>query len=659
MPKARDGFFRLVMRHLTLFRILVLPGVGLLLMILADSFSAKPETVRQDVVLAPGYGSLAFTAPEAGTYSLPVLGKASNGQVIDSDGNKVSLTRLIRNRVVLLSFIFSTCNDVNGCPLATSVLHRVKSRLNKEPQLVDQVRLLTLSFNPEFDTPDVMKRYGDGLRDGKLDWRFLTTRSEQQLLPILKNYKQNRQKEYDTNGQFTGTFSHILRVYLIDQKSRLRNIYSVSFLHPDTLVNDMKTVLMQLPTDRVRESARKILHAENTPLNPLYRVGDQKTGYKSAEYRTQAISLTDRVGKAVDLLQYVVQPPVGLAPVPVPSDNPLTSEKIRLGRKLFYDRRLSLNNTFSCAMCHIPEQGFSSNEMATSVGIEGRTVKRNAPALYNVAYAQWLFHDGRENTLEQQVWGPLLARNEMANPSVGAVIDKINNSADYDGLFEKAFKRGPGMETIGMAIASYERTLNSGNSPFDVWYYEKNTKAITDKAKRGFHLFQGKAGCVNCHHIGKDYALFMDNRFHNTGVGYREAMFREPSTQRVQLAPGVFVEIDAAVVNSVSEKKPNDLGRYEVTQIPADRWVYKTPSLRNIALTAPYMHNGSISTLRQVVEFYNQGGVVNENLDPLIKPLNLSAVEVGDLVAFLNTLTGDNVATLVADAFAAPVGDMH
>ena len=170
-------------------------------------------------------------------------------------------------------------------------------------------------------------------------------------------------------------------------------------------------------------------------------------------------------------------------------------------------------------MCHIPEQGFSSNEMATPVGIEGRTVKRNAPTLYNVAYAQWLFHDGRENTLEQQVWGPLLARNEMANPSIGAVIDKINNSVDYDGLFEKAFERGPGMETIGMAIASYERTLNSGNSPFDVWYYGENTKAIDDEAKRGFHLFQGKAGCVNCHQIGKDYALFMDKRFHNTGVG--------------------------------------------------------------------------------------------------------------------------------------------
>ena len=650
------------MRHLILFRILVLLGVASLLMMLAKGFSTEPETPQQNVVLAPGYGSLAFSAPEAGTYSLPVLGKASNGQVLDSDGNEYSLTRLMQDRVVLLSFIFSTCNDINGCPLATSVLHRVNSRLNKEPQLVDQVRLLTLSFNPEFDTPEVMKHYGNGLQTGKLDWRFLTTRSEQQLRPILKNYNQSTQKEYDKNGQFTGTFSHILRVYLIDRQSHLRNIYSVSFLHPDTLVNDIKTLLMeQSGRVAIQDSldSKDTAQTKSHDLNSLYRAGDQKTGYERAEYETQAISLTDRVGKAVDLLEFVVHPPLGLMAIPVPSDNLPTSNKIQLGRKLFYDRRLSLNNTVSCAMCHIPEQGFSSNEMATSVGIEGRTVKRNAPTLYNVAYAQWLFHDGRENTLEQQVWGPLLARNEMANPSVGAVIDKINSSADYDGLFEKAFNRGPGMETIGMAIASYERTLNSANSPFDVWYYGKNTKAISDETKRGFHLFQGKAGCVNCHQIGEDYALFMDNRWHNTGVGYRGAVLKEPSQHRVQVAPGSFVTIDAAVVNSVSEQKPSDLGRYEVTQKPEDRWSYKTPSLRNIALTAPYMHNGSFSTLQQVVEFYNQGGIVNKNLDPLIKPLNLSVVEIGDLVTFLNALTGDNVATLVADAFAAPVGDMH
>ncbi len=650
------------MRRVNILRIFFTLSLGLLVVALVNRFSSTPTTPSspiKDVVLAPGYGSLAFTAPEAGTYQLPVLGWASNGQVIDANGDEHSLKHLIQDKVVLLSFIYSTCGDVNGCPLATSVLHRVQTRLGKEPQLVDQVRLLTLSFNPEFDTPEVMKHYADGLRGDQLDWRFLTTRSEEQLQPILENYKQSVQKEYDEDSQFTGVYSHILRVYLIDRQGRLRNIYSVSFLHPDTLVNDIKTLIMQPTTTGVGEVPRKIMHAENNDFNAIYRAGDQKSGYELDEYKSQSVSLMERVGKADDLLQYVVQPPLGLAAVPVPSDNPITFEKVQLGRKLFYDRRLSLNNTFSCAMCHVPEQGFTSNEMATPVGFEGRTVKRNAPTLYNVAYAQRLFHDARENTLEQQVWGPLLAKNEMANPSVGTVVDKINEIADYDGLFEKAFKHGPSMETIGMAIASYERTLNSGNTAFDRWFYGKQDKALREKAKRGYFLFQGKAGCVTCHQIGKDSGLFMDNLLHNTGVGYREAMHKVPYKQRVQVAPGLFVEIDSATVNSVSEQKPNDLGRYEVTQIPKDRWSYKTPSLRNIALTAPYMHNGSFSTLNQVVEFYNQGGIANENLDPLIKPLNLTTAEKNDLVTFLKGLTGDNVAKLVADGFAAPVGDMR
>ncbi len=630
---------------------------SLVFLISANCFADNSATsTRQAVILAPGYGPLGFTAPEVGSYQLPVLSQAGDGQVIDTNGDEHSLSQLMHNQVVVLSFIYSTCSDVNGCPLATSVLHQVKTRMNKEPQLVGRVRLLTLSFNPEFDTPDVMKHYAKGLQEGKLDWRFLTTRSEQQLLPILKKYQQSRQKEYDEEGQFSGTYSHILRVFLIDRKGLIRNIYSVSFLHPDTLINDIKTLLLEHSNQRITKVSND---TESQNFKPLYRAGDPKTGYEQLEYKTQSIALSDRIGKTADLLQYVKQPPLGLGQVPIPLDNPLTPEKIQLGRKLFFDRRLSLNNTFSCAMCHVPEQGFTSNEMATSVGVEGRTVKRNAPTIYNIAYAKLLFHDGRENTLEQQVWGPLLAHKEMANPSVGYVIDKINSNDDYTGLFEKAFKRGPSMETIGMAIASYERTLNSGNSAFDRWFYDQDDQTISTEAKKGFNLFQGKAGCANCHQVGKDSALFMDNQLHNTGVGYQQAMFKESGKQQVQIAPGVFVEVDFAVINEVAEQKPNDLGRYDVTQAPEDRWSYKTPSLRNIALTAPYMHNGSISSLKQVVEFYNLGGVANKNLDPLIKPLNLTTVEIEELVAFLHTLTGDNIDQLVADAFAAPVGDTN
>lgn len=608
-----------------------------------QSLHADPQT------LAPGYGPLQFEAPAPGSYNLPNIGSAADGSVLTSDNHSVQLHELMGDKIVLLSFIYSTCSDVNGCPLATAVFHKIKRRLQKEPQLAKQLRLLTLSFNPEHDTPEAMSHYGKGLADEAVDWRFLTTASEMQLQPILKHYRQNIQKIYDAEGKFTGTFSHILRVYLIDKNKQLRNIYSVSFLHADTLINDVKTLLT--------ENDHQI--AESLPADTeTFQAGDNKQRYEQADYQTRSVALSHRKGQATDLINTINQPPLGLPSVPVPLDNPISKEKIALGRKLFYDRRLSLNSTFSCAMCHVPEQGFSSNEMETAVGIEGRSVRRNSPTIYNAAYASRLFHDGRENTLEQQVWGPLLARNEMGNPSIGYVINKIKALPDYAGLFENIFNKNPTMETIGQAIASYERTLNSADSPFDRWYYAKQDKAINASAKRGFELFNGKAACSACHSVEQTHALFTDYQLHNTGIGYREAMLKTPKKQKIQLAPGVFVEVDSEAIAAVSEPKPNDLGAYEITQNPADRWKYKTPSLRNVALTAPYMHNGSLSTLEEVLKFYNQGGVANETLDPLIKPLNLTDQEITDLVAFLESLTGSNVDELVADAYAAPVGDL-
>ncbi len=623
--------------------------------LMIDCSHADTKPPVQSQTLAPGYGALEFSAPEPGSYMLPVLGSAADGKVLDTQGNALTLHSLMGDKVVLLSFIYSTCSDVNGCPLATTVFHKIKNRLKKEPGLADKLRLITLSFNPVHDTPEMMRHYGQALQDKGVEWRFLTTRSEQDLQPILEHYKQNIQKVNDAKGNFTGTFSHILRVYLIDKNKQLRNIYSVAFLHPDTLINDIKTLLQTEPEQAVAQFSGQISSVQPD----LYAPGDNKSNYEHSDYQTHSIALTDRAGQAANLLKTVKKPPLGLPPVPVPENNPLTQEKVSLGRKLFYDRRLSLNNTFSCAMCHVPEQGFTSNEMATAVGIEGRTVRRNSPALYNIAYAQSLFHDSRETTLEQQIWAPLLAHNEMANPSIGYVIEKINNSADYNGLFKKAFGKGPGMETIGMAIASYERTLNSANSAFDRWYYGKDKQALDAKAQHGFQLFNGKANCSACHSIGRNHALFTDNSNHNTGIGYAEAMAKTDKTQRVQVAPGVYVDVEAKLITTVAEIKPNDLGRYEVTQKPEDRWKYKTPSLRNVSLTAPYMHNGVFTTLQQVVEFYNRGGIANENLDPLIKPLNLTALEVADLTAFLDSLTGDNVKELVADAFAAPIGDIQ
>ena len=387
--------------------------------------------------------------------------------------------------------------------------------------------------------------------------------------------------------------------------------------------------------------------------------GDYREGYEQADYATRSSALAARVGSAADLLAIAWTPPLGLPPVPVPEGNPLTREKIELGRKLFFDRRLSLNGTQSCGMCHIPEQGFTNNEIATAVGIEGRDVGRNAPTLYNVAYKRHLFHDAREHSLEHQAWQPLINPLEMANPSIGRVLVLLRELPDYRGLFEAAFAdRGATLETVGQAFASYQRTLLSGNSPFDRWHFGGESDALDPAAQRGFQLFIGKAGCVQCHTIDEQYALFSDDATHNTGIGHAATMGRPPAARRVQLAPGVFGSVAAEVVTSVSQTAPsNDLGRYAITLNPADRWKYQTPSLRNIALTAPYMHDGSIADLRGVVAFYNRGGVANPLLSPMIRPLGLGESEREDLVSFLNSLTGDSIETLVRDAFAAPIGD--
>ena len=347
---------------------------------------------------------------------------------------------------------------------------------------------------------------------------------------------------------------------------------------------------------------------------------------------------------------------LGLPSLEIPPENPLTPEKAALGRKLFFDRRLSPNGTMSCAMCHIPEQGFTAHELATPVGIEGRSVRRNAPTVLNAGWQKRLFHDGRENSLENQVWGPLLAANEMGNPSIGYVIERIRSREDYRGLFESAFDgKGVSAERIGQAIASYERTLVAGDSRFDRWRYAGNAAALDEKEKLGFAVFAGKGRCTACHFVGERHALFSDGGFHNTGIGWRRT-FETAERTRVEIAPGRHAELERKTLETFSEAPPKDVGRYEITLDPGDRWAYKTPSLRNVALTPPYMHDGSLATLEAVVEFYDRGGIDNPEKSPLVAPLGLSAEERAALVAFLKTLTGSGVGALAAEARQTPVG---
>lgn len=349
-------------------------------------------------------------------------------------------------------------------------------------------------------------------------------------------------------------------------------------------------------------------------------------------------------------------PPLGLPPVAHPSDNPPSRAKIELGRKLFFDRRLSINKTMSCAMCHVPEQAFANWELQTAIGVEGRSTKRNAPTILNAAYYEGLFHDARDPALETQYLAPLLARNEMANPSAGGVIALLEALDGYPALFAEAFGAGPSLDRTGMALAAYQRSLLAADTPFDRWYFGGEAEAVSDEVKRGFALFTDKADCASCHTVEADHALFTDQQLHDTGHGWLREQARQapPAATRVQVAPGVVHEVPLATIAAVSAAREADLGRYEVTEDPDDRWKFRTPSLRNVGVTRPYMHDGALPSLAAVVSFYNQGGAGHPQQDPRIRPLGLDAGEEAALVAFLEALTSPDIACLAAEARIEP-----
>jgi len=564
---------------------------------------------------------LEYLPPAPGSYELPPIQAAADGAVIDADGTPRRLHAYLGDRYTLLSFVYARCTDTQGCPLATGVLEMVREALAAEPELGARVRLVTLSFDPRRDTPEAMRRYaahagGDYAATpwNARPWVFLTTASQRNLRPILDGYGQSIVREIDATGRPTGEFAHVLKVFLIDRARRVRNIYSTSFLHPALVINDLKTL-------RMNDTGRAAI---------------------------------DRAA-----LERLEHPPLGLPPVPLPDNTTPTVAMIRLGRKLFLDRRLSRNGTLSCAMCHVPEQGFAVNESRTAVGMEGRTLRRNAPTLLNVAYAAPFFHDGREPDLELQPFDVFIHPDEMAAPSLGALVAKVSALSDYPPLFAAAFEASPTVAGIGGAIAAWMRTLLAAGSPFDRWRYGGEDRALTPAARRGFTIFTGRGGCVDCHRIGETQALFTDHRFHDTGIAwYGAAVARaDQGPVIVPLAPGVEAPLDRAAVRSVGDPPVNDLGRYEVTGDPVDRWRIKTPMLRNVALTAPYMHDGSLSTLREVVALYNRGGHPHDGLDPALRPLGLGRGDIDALVAFLESLTSPGVADLVHDARSEAVGN--
>jgi cytochrome c peroxidase len=327
-------------------------------------------------------------------------------------------------------------------------------------------------------------------------------------------------------------------------------------------------------------------------------------------------------------------PPLGLPPVPAAMAG--TPQMRSLGEKLFFDRSLSTNGTLSCAMCHIPAQGYASNQSALSIGMEGHALRRNAPSLYNVVFKKYLFHDGRETDLGAQVWGPLLTPDEMGNAGIGPLLTRIAKDKDYGPAFRAAFpSEGVTMVTLGRAIEAYEATLLKGDSRFDRALYGGERAALSAQEWRGYEIFVSKAGCAACHEIGTTSALFTDQSWHDTGVAFRP---RNEGTTSVELAPGVTTHVSLLAFGPDRPDPRSDLGRFEITKNPSDRWAFTTPSLRGVKDTWPYMHDGSLGTLEEVVEFYDLGGGPNPNLDPRLKPLGLTDEEKAALVAFLKAL---------------------
>ena len=300
-----------------------------------------------------------------------------------------------------------------------------------------------------------------------------------------------------------------------------------------------------------------------------------------------------------------IEIPAGLPPFEQPEDNVATLEKIKLGEKLFFDKNLSVDRTVSCASCHDPEKGWSNGQQFAE-GVGGVKGTRNVPSLYNVAYYRNLFWDGRSRTLESQVLKPMLNQQEMGMPNEKAVLDRLKEDEAYEELFQAAFEDGVSIRNMQRAIACFERTILTGTTPYDR-YVQGESNALSEAAKRGLRVFLRRGQCANCHLV----PLFHDHAFYNLGIG-------------------------------MDQDNP-DLGRFHVVKIESSKGKFKTPTLRDIVKTAPYMHDGSVNTLEEVVELYDKGGIRNRYLsDEFRRPLRLTKQQKADLVKFMEEgLTSD------------------
>jgi cytochrome c peroxidase len=336
---------------------------------------------------------------------------------------------------------------------------------------------------------------------------------------------------------------------------------------------------------------------------------------------------------------------LGLPPVAAPDP-----ARVALGRALFFDRNLSVNNTLSCGMCHVPSQGFSVNQTRTAVGMEGVSLRRNAPTLLNVAHVRAPFVDGRASGLEQQALQPFTHPEEMANPDLASVLRRIHATPRLRPLIERAYGRGERLDATRLAqsLADFQRSLVAAGAPFDRWRYAGEAGAIGALEQRGLAAFVAR-GCSACHTIGEHDALFSDGAFHNTGVA---AASRRRAQQPVtaELVPGLHATLTPAELQRIGDPDRPDEGRFEVSGRAADRRAFRTPTLRNVELTAPYMHDGSLATLDAVLDFYAGGGSpADPAQDRRIRPFDYGPGERDALLAFLRSLTSPAARRLASD----------
>ena len=333
--------------------------------------------------------------------------------------------------------------------------------------------------------------------------------------------------------------------------------------------------------------------------------------------------------------------PAELTREAIPPDNPQSSKKISLGKKLFFERRLSVDGTVSCSTCHDPQLAFTDRK-PLSVGIKGRLGQRNAPTILNALYNKTQFWDGRVNTLEEQAANPIVNAFEMGHSTLDTAVAQIARVEEYQQAFQRVFGRPPNGPDLLRAIASYERTQLSFDSPFDRFIAGDNN-AIDASAKRGWELFNTQARCNKCHALTdtqRDVTVFTDNDFHNIGIGIIRHNVVALARQAEQLIKsGDTAAIDRAAIQT----DMSALGRFLITKKDKDIASFKTPDIRNVLVTGPYFHDGSQETLWDVIDHYNKGdGLQNPYLDEDIQPLALTETDIDDLVAFMASLTSAN-----------------